>query len=55
MADRVKRHGVPAFLRLGHGMVLLHAAAERTVAEPAGRALLAQPFFSAAFFFFIVS
>ena len=55
VTDRMDGDGLAPLLRFGDRMVLLHAAAEGTAAQPAKSRRFCQPFFSAAFFFFIVS
>lgn len=55
VTDRMHRYRFSALFRLGYGMVPLDAVTEGTPAQPAGERRFAQPFFSAAFFFFIAS
>ena len=55
VTDRMHRNRFSTLFRLGYEMVPLDAGTEGTPAQPAGELRFAQPFFSAAFFFFIAS
>jgi hypothetical protein len=55
VTDRMHRNRFSTLFRLGYEMVPLDAVTEVTPAQPAGELRFAQPFFSAAFFFFIAS
>jgi hypothetical protein len=55
LTDRMHRNRFSVLFQLGYEMVPLDAVTEGTPAQPGGELRFAQPFFSAAFFFFIAS
>ena len=55
VTDGMHGHGRAALLRLGHSVMLLDLSPQRAFAQPAAIIQGVQPFFAAAFFFFIVS
>ncbi|NNC54012.1 MAG: hypothetical protein HKO08_13320 [Erythrobacter sp.] len=55
VADRMDGDREAPLLRLGNRVMVLDPRADGPLAKPAGGPALAQPFFSDAFFFFIVS